>query len=56
MILFAVMMMAMAIPNEANAYDFSAVSPSGHTLYYNIVGNVVHVEAKIGRASCRERV
>ena len=40
---FAVMMMAMAIPNKANAYDFSAVSPSGHTLYYNIVGNVVHV-------------
>ena len=29
--------MAMAIPQSVMAYDFSAVSPSGHTLYYNIV-------------------
>lgn len=33
----AVLLMALAFPSVANAYDFSAVSPSGHTLYYNAV-------------------
>ncbi len=33
---FAVVMMAMAVPYSVKAYDFSAVSPSGQTLYYNI--------------------
>ena len=33
---FAVLMMAMLLPQGANAYDFSAVAPSGQTLYYNI--------------------
>ena len=42
-ILFAVMMMALALPKEACAYDFSAVSPSGDTLYYNFNGNGVTV-------------
>ena len=37
--LFAVLMMAMAIPQSVKAYDFSAVAPSGQTLYYNIVDN-----------------
>lgn len=36
---FAVLMMALAMPKVANAYDFSAVSPSGDTLYYSINGN-----------------
>ena len=40
---FAVVMMAMAVPQSVKAYDFSAVSPSGHTLYYNIDGNNVTV-------------
>lgn len=40
---FTVLMMAMAMPEVASAYDFSAVSPSGHTLYYNINGNTVSV-------------
>ena len=32
---FAVAMMALAIPQSVKAYDFSAVAPSGQTLYYN---------------------
>lgn len=44
---FAVLMMVMAMPKAACAYDFSAVSPSGHTLYYSIdcsyYGNYVTV-------------
>lgn len=39
--------MVMAMPKAACAYDFSAVSPSGHTLYYSIdysyYGNYVTV-------------
>lgn len=35
--LMAILLMALAFPSVANAYDFSAVSPSGHTLYYNAV-------------------
>ena len=41
--LFAVLMMAMAIPQSVKAYDFSAVAPSGQTLYYNIVDNHAEV-------------
>lgn len=40
---FAVLMMAMAMPKVASAYDFSAVAPSGQTLYYNLNGNSVTV-------------
>ena len=32
-----------AIIHNADAYDFSAVSPSGHTLYYNIVSGHAEV-------------
>ncbi len=35
--LFAFIVMALAVPQVASAYDFSAVAPSGQTLYYNIV-------------------
>ena len=38
---FAVLMMAMAIPQSVRAYDFSAVAPTGQTLYYSINGNDV---------------
>ena len=42
------MLMAMAIPQHVAAqsndvFDFTAVSPSGHTLYYKIIGNDVQV-------------
>lgn len=40
---FAVVMMAMAVPQNVKAYDFSAVSPSGDMLYYTINGNSVTV-------------
>ena len=33
-----------------SAYDFSAVSPSGHTLYYNIDGSHVKVVAELAPA------
>ena len=39
----AVMIIALAMPKVAYAYDFSAVSPSGHTLYYNVVSTGVEV-------------
>ena len=32
---------AISATNTAMAYDFSAVAPSGQTLYYNIKGNGV---------------
>lgn len=32
----------MAVGQNAFAYDFSAVSPSGHTLYYKIIDSVNH--------------
>ncbi|MBR2959808.1 MAG: hypothetical protein IKC19_09330 [Bacteroidales bacterium] len=35
--IFAFIVMALAVPQVASAYDFSAVAPSGQTLYYNIV-------------------
>lgn len=40
---FAVMMMALAMPLQAQNYDFSAVAPSGQTLYYGITPNGVQV-------------
>lgn len=33
---FAVVMMALAMPLQAQNYDFSAVAPSGQTLYYKV--------------------
>ena len=42
-LLFSAILLAIAtlLPTQTKAYDFSAVAPSGHTLYYNIVnGNV----------------
>jgi hypothetical protein len=38
--------MALAIPQHILAYDFSAVAPSGQTLYYNIVGDRVFVTSQ----------
>lgn len=40
-ILFVVALIAMAFTQSAWAYDFSSVSPSGHTLYYQINGDAV---------------
>ena len=37
LLFLAAMMLAMAMPPNACAYDFSAVTPSGHTLYYEVV-------------------
>ena len=42
-ILIAAIMMALIIPQIARAYDFSAVAPTGQTLYYNISGSTVTV-------------
>lgn len=39
----AILLLILAIPQSVFAYDFSAVSPSGHTLYYNINGTNVTV-------------
>ena len=36
----------MVLPQNASAYDFSAVSPSGHTLYYNIVNGEAQVTSE----------
>ena len=33
---FAVLLMALALPQSVRAYDFSAVAPTGQTLYYSI--------------------
>ena len=41
--ILAVLTIVLATPNLASAYDFSAVSPSGHTLYYNIVNGSAEV-------------
>lgn len=40
---FAIMMMAAYMPKTACAYDFSAVAPSGQTLYYNLVNGHAEV-------------
>lgn len=36
---FAVLLMALALPQSVRAYDFSAVAPTGQTLYYNLRAN-----------------
>ena len=36
-----------ALCSICSAYDFSAVSPSGHTLYYNIDGSNVKVVSEV---------
>ena len=36
--LFAVLLATLVIPRSVSAYDFSAVAPSGQTLYYSING------------------
>lgn len=41
--LVATIMMALMVPQEASAYDFSAVAPTGQTLYFNIVGGEAQV-------------
>lgn len=40
--LFLLVAVLMAVGQNAFAYDFSAVSPSGHTLYYKIIDSVNH--------------
>ncbi|MCR4659450.1 MAG: leucine-rich repeat domain-containing protein [Bacteroidales bacterium] len=44
--LFAVIMTAMALPHVVRAYSFSAVAPSGQTLYYNIVDGEAQVTSQ----------
>ena len=39
----ALTLLFLATVFKASAYDFSAVSPSGHTLYYNIVNGHAEV-------------
>lgn len=39
----------LSITLTSYAYDFSAIAPSGHTLYYNIIGNGVEVTNQLGR-------
>ena len=42
----ALILVALAVPHSALAYDFSAVAPSGQTLYYNIVDGSAHVTSQ----------
>ena len=44
----ALMLVALAVPHSALAYDFSAVAPSGQTLYYNIVDGNAQVTSSQG--------
>ncbi|MBO4655824.1 MAG: leucine-rich repeat domain-containing protein [Bacteroidales bacterium] len=46
LLILAVMMMVVAVLQSAMAQDFSAVSPSGHTLYYNIVNGEAQVTSE----------
>ena len=46
--------MAVAIPQSVKAYDFSAVAPSGQTLYYNISGSIVLVTSQHSEPSYGE--
>lgn len=46
LLFWVVMTMAVAVPQSVKAYDFSAVSPSGHTLYYNIVNGEAQVTSE----------
>ena len=43
----ATIMMALIIPQQARAYDFSAMAPTGQTLYYNIVNGEAQVTSQI---------
>ena len=45
-LILAVMMMAVTVLQSAMAQDFSAISPSGHTLYYNIVNGEAQVTSE----------
>ena len=40
----AIFLMAMAMPRSAFAYDFSAVAPTGQTLYYQYAESANDVE------------
>lgn len=46
LILFAVLFTTIAIPQSVKAYSFSAVAPSGQTLYYDIVSGGVSVTSQ----------
>ena len=48
--LAAVLLTALAFSQSAKAYDFSAVAPSGQTLYYNIVGGNAQVTSQNSRS------
>ena len=39
LLLYAILLMAMALPQSIFAYDFSAVAPTGQTLYYDILSS-----------------
>lgn len=41
--LFATLLLAITLPQSVKAYSFSAVAPTGQTLYYNINGSEVSV-------------
>lgn len=43
---FSVLMVAMAMSQSVKAYDFSAVAPTGQTLYYNIVDGNAQVTSQ----------
>ena len=36
LLFYVIILTALALPHGLLAYDFSAVAPSGQTLYYNI--------------------
>lgn len=44
---FAVLMMALVVPQSVKAYDFSAEAPTGQTLYYTINGSNVTVTSEL---------
>ena len=46
--LLLVALMTLAIPQNVKAYDFSAIAPTGQTLYYNIVNGNAQVTNEIG--------
>ena len=39
LLLYVILLMAMALPQSVFAYDFSAVAPTGQTLYYDILSS-----------------
>ena len=46
--LFAIASLWLAMPCQAQNYDFSAVAPSGQTLYYKIVNGGAEVSNPCG--------